>query len=392
MQLLIDLCEQSRTERPISGRRNSAWQARRRQHERRVRDHAARWHQEAATQGWTLDRTAAAFHMAPGTLKHWLAHAPHDGGALTLLGRPLQCSTRVVRNEVIRSIHDHGPAIGVPALQESFPDLARRELGDLLARYRRLWRRRHQQALHVLHWQVPGAVWAMDFAQPPAPIDGRYPYLLAVLDLASGQQLLWLPVFDQSAATVVLALSILMQLHGAPLVVKTDNGSAFGSEAVLALWSQEEVVPLFSPPHCPRYNGSIEAKIGSLKTRTEAQAQGHGHPGQWTSADVQAAQAQTNRAVPPKGGRAGVPPADSWANRRRLSLAERCLFQEAVARHRAEAGQQPPWLGKDPTPVMSQRALDRQAISRALVERGYLLFKRRRLPLAIKDAKQLNIG
>ena len=39
-----------------------------------------------------------------------------------------------------------------------------------------------------------GTVWAVDFAQAPQPIDGVYPYLLAVRDLASSKQLLWLPV------------------------------------------------------------------------------------------------------------------------------------------------------------------------------------------------------
>ena len=50
----------------------------------------------------------------------------------------------------------------------------------------------HESA-RVLHWPVPGRVWAMDFAEPSLPgitgvvppLDGRYPYLLAVRDLAS---------------------------------------------------------------------------------------------------------------------------------------------------------------------------------------------------------------
>jgi len=35
-------------------------------------------------------------------------------------------------------------------------------------------RRRYHEALYVLHWLVPGSVWAMDFAEPPLPLDGRY--------------------------------------------------------------------------------------------------------------------------------------------------------------------------------------------------------------------------
>ena len=38
-----------------------------------------------------------------------------------------------------------------------------------------------------------------------------------------------------------------------------------------------------------------------------------------------------------------------------------------------------------------QSAVDRKAIERALVEHGYLLFKRRRIPLRIKSRKVTNI-
>jgi hypothetical protein len=44
-----------------------------------------------------------------------------------------------------------------------------------------------------LHWQTPGRVWAADFTEPSfygtarslPPIAGRYPYVLAVRDLAT---------------------------------------------------------------------------------------------------------------------------------------------------------------------------------------------------------------
>ena len=43
---------------------------------------------------------------------------------------------------------------------------------------------------------------------------------------------------------------------------------------------------LFSPPGVPRYNGAIEAGIGSLKARAEQHATRHGHRGAWTWDDV----------------------------------------------------------------------------------------------------------
>ena len=52
-------------------------------------------------------------------------------------------------------------------------------------------------------------MWAIDFTEAPAVIDGVFPYLLAVRDLASGQQLLLLPLPEATSAGVVPALASL---------------------------------------------------------------------------------------------------------------------------------------------------------------------------------------
>ena len=49
-------------------------------------------------------------------------------------------------------------------------------------------------------------------------------------------------------------LQSLFDLYGAPLVVKSDNGSAFAESRVQALLAEKNVLQLFSPPHYPRYN------------------------------------------------------------------------------------------------------------------------------------------
>jgi len=186
-------------------------------------------------------------------------------------------------------IDELGPGIGLPTLRLEFPGMARAQLEELLRRYRRIWRKRNRQPIRVLHWTRPGAVWAIDFHGPRPPIDGLYPNLLAVRDLSSGQQLLWLPVHDMTAPTVLQALNGLFTTHGAPLVLKSDNGSAFVADEVQELLAQFGVKNLFSPPRMPRYNGSIEAGIGSLTSRTEQHATRQGHPGYWTWHDAEAA-------------------------------------------------------------------------------------------------------
>ena len=86
-----------------------------------------------------------------------------------------------------------------------------------------------------LEWLCPGSVWAMDFSHPPHRIDACFGAILNVRDLASHQQLLWLPVEHEDAATVIDALDDLFVAHGAPLVLKCDNGPAFRAKATKGL-------------------------------------------------------------------------------------------------------------------------------------------------------------
>jgi transposase InsO family protein len=341
---------------------------------------------QAHEQGWTLLEVAGLLRLRPGTLRAWQRTARQPGVPLVLRGRPLACSPVAVRNAVIAWLDDAGPGVSLATLRDGFPDLARAELDDLLGRYRRLWQRRHTHAPHVLHWQVPGVVWALDFAEAPAPIDGRYPYLLAARDLASGAQLLWLPVAALTADATVAALTSLVAWHGAPLVVKSDNGSAFIAESTRAWAAANRVEWLFSPPGVPQYNGACEAGIGALKWRTERQAQGRGQAGAWSCDDADAARQVVNTQ-----GRAharrGATPAWVWEHRPALTDAERGCFATTLERCREEARQEQGKEAKSVLTDLEQRGVDRVAIRRALVAHGYLLFTRRRIPLPIPSKK-----
>src|SRR5262249_5290781 len=155
-----------------------------------------------------------------------------------------------------------------------------------------------------------GAVWAMDFAEAPAPVEGRYPCLLAVRDLGSGQQLLWLPAGGETGAGTVDALAVLGALYGAPVVRKSGNGSAVVGEGVRGWVRAAGVEALFSPPVLPSYNGSCEAGIGALRWR----ALRRGRPGEWTWEDVEGARREANAQGRPQG-RRGPTPEEAWAVR-----------------------------------------------------------------------------
>jgi transposase InsO family protein len=333
-------------------------------------------------------------HLAQRTLRHWCHSVRQLPLCVRLLGRASKRAALPVRRELLDVLNELGPGVSVAWLRDHFPEMGKRELADFLARYRKVWRWQHRQAVHVLRWTVPGRVWAMDFTELPTLIDGLYPYLLAVRDLASGQQLLALPTRHMTEETVRPALAWLFAEHGAPLVLKTDNGSAFRDGAARAFLRDHGVSSLFSPARMPRYNGAIEASIGSLKTRIEVQAMRHGRPGLWTWDDVAAAQHEANAMARPHGS-GGPTPAVAWLSRPQLDATERqdflAMLAHCHAAERTQTGQEPDAdSGADREPLWSrpeQHTEDRHVVRRTLEACGDLCYARRRIQLPIPGKK-----
>lgn len=318
---------------------------------------------------------ADCFHVADRTLRRWRrSEAPARP-----LGRPVRHSAPDARNAVIRFLDEHGPHVGVPTLRTCFPAMSRSELRDLLVRYRRVWRRRHRVPLRVLSWPVAGSVWAIDFTGPRRAIEGRYPYLLAVRDLASGRQLLWRPVEAATGEAARDALAALFAEHGAPLVLKCDNGSPFTGAVVEELLSEHGAVALFSPPYWPRYNGSVEAGINSLKDRTDERAARAGRAGEWTRDDAAGACAEANALSRPRG-ESGPSPDELWSARRAIAPEERAAFGAAVGEARRAQETAAESCAEGGAVVRSGRETARCAVRLALERCGYLHYKRRSIP------------
>jgi hypothetical protein len=342
--------------------------------EQAARSRAAELGRRLAGDGWPWSRVAGFFHVCERTLRRWCRRR-----GPVMLGRPTCRSSREARNAVIHFLDERGPHVGVPTLRAAFPTMSRAELADLLRRYRRVWRRRNRVPLRVLGWSVAGSVWAIDFTGPLPAIEGRYPYLLAVRDLASGRQLLWRPVEAATAAVAGEALASLFAEHGAPLVVKCDNGSPFTGAVMEELLSGHGVLALYSPPYWPRYNGSVEAGINSLKDRTEGWAARSGRAGSWTRDDAAGACAEANALSRPRGV-SGPSPDELWAARRAVTAGERAAFGAAV--DEARRAQQTPGetCAAGEGVVRSGRETAREAVRLALERCGYLHYRRRTIP------------
>jgi transposase InsO family protein len=346
--------------------------------------------QQAAAQGAARQQLAAHLTLAPRTLRHWQQHWRRGDWSVCRRGRPLVGATPQQQQAVVHRLHQLGPCTGLAVLQGEFPHLARAELQDLLRSFRQAWVGQHPRLLHVLHWQQPGRVWAMDYAEPPDWIDGRYPYILAVRDLGSGQQLLWLPLAEATAASTVAQLAWLFACYGAPLVLKSDNGSAFTAGLVQEFLQRWGVCPLFSPPRTPAYNGACEAAIGALKQRTAYQAERDGHAEQWSKNHLATARQQANETARPRGPK-GPTPARAWQQRLPLHSAERQRFAATVRALESVVRQRQAWPLDTELKPHEASAVQREVLRRALVAHDYLVFTRRRIPIPIGRLKAAKI-
>ena len=132
------------------------WQQPCRQLEQDAREHAVQVSRDLTAQGYTRQEAATLLQVPPRTLRRWHSLAEADLPCWLPRGRPVLRSPREQRQEVLALLETYGPGVGLPCLKANFPEMPRAELDDLLRRYRRVWRQRHQQPLHLLRWTTPG--------------------------------------------------------------------------------------------------------------------------------------------------------------------------------------------------------------------------------------------
>jgi transposase InsO family protein len=350
-------------------RRAAGWarQAPRRRNESSARCRAACLCDELAARGCRHEAIAQRLCVPRRTLSRW-RQACHRQDPCQPRGRPCKQSSPSQRREVLDWLDHEGCHLGSPALRAAFPSLPRCELLELQRLWRMAYRAAHRVTMPRLTWYQPGSVWAMDHTHPPEPIDGIYPSILCIRDLASGMQLAWQPVPDETAGTTITVVESLFAAHGPPLVVKSYNGAAFKDHGFAELLERHHVVPLPSPPRTPRYNGSCEVTNRHSKNRTQHFAQRNSH-GRWTTTAVEAARRQANELLHPNGHLAPTA-SQRWTARSPISDQQRNALAQSIAAQNQQL-QRLTNLKKTLT-LNDQRRLFRAAVRRALLDLGLL--------------------
>jgi transposase InsO family protein len=322
------------------------------------------------------DRAAKLLGVSHRVVRSWILDRAKRRRLIVLRGRPAETLSLELRQLLAVFLWLMGPQTGVGTLSEQMPNVPRREIEAWLRRFRQGYWLGKESVTAVLRWSHRGAVWAMDFHERRRLIDGCYRYVLLVRDLASGNQLAALPLEEATAPEVANLLEALFVEHGAPLVIKCDNGSPFLTPEIHQLLARHGAVLLRSPPEYPRYNGACEAGVGSLKTRAHHIAARNGRPGDWTCDDVEEARLQANETARPLG-RGSPTPDELWSRRATVNLTERGTFRSTVRMFMREVIYD---TNQPPGPIMRrERAqMEREAVTRALMHHGYLTVARRR--------------
>jgi transposase InsO family protein len=354
----------------------SRWQDPQRSIERTVRIHAVAFLRWAKGRGLLLMEIAGVLELSPRTLRHWDLQWRTQRLDAPARGRPPARSSRQERNAVLALLNTTGPELPLEALRAQFTEMPMAELKRLLKLYRQECRRLREARPRRLYWFAPGAVWAMDFVEHL----GGLSWVFSVRDLASREQLLWLQVDSPNAEVVIAALRELFRQFGPPLVLKSDNGSAFIAAVTLEFLAQHDVVPLFNPTRRPQYNGGCERGGGILKGYTHQVAILAGRPGVCLPADLEQARQLANT-LSRTWGRRGPSPDDVWHTRPPITVAQREAFQDELARCRPAACQLLEYPLDQPLTRTQAARRDRRAVPAVLQALGYLKIVGRRDPL-----------
>lgn len=210
-----------------------------------------------------------ALPVSASTYRRWRLRIRQGQDPIRKPGpKPLQPLNLEKLNEKLQGlVHGKKRSRGTGKLHIAMKDfISRRELSELIARFRNDYLRDKRAAQSVLQWHVPGTVWSMDIFEIVLPAMPRKCFVLSITDLASGYKLEPMVIDrDPHGWEVAAHLKQLFRHYGAPLFIKRDNGSNLNASDSADLLAEAMVLPLNSPSYYAPYNGAIEHAQGEIK-------------------------------------------------------------------------------------------------------------------------------
>lgn len=164
------------------------------------------------------------------------------------------------------------PSVGLPTLRRAIAGLPKNSTAAFLKRLKRVRGRRRRRRWCKVHWLVRGSVWAIDGTWFDQPVGDHGRRVLVVVEMHSRRTLCVDSVEGERARAVIACLQRLIAKHGAPLVIKADNGSAFIARCLARFCRRRGITLMHSPVRRPRWNGTCEVSGRWAKQRAVAAA------------------------------------------------------------------------------------------------------------------------
>jgi transposase InsO family protein len=178
--------------------------------------------------------------------------------------------------------------VGLPALRRAIPGLPKNSAAAFLKRLKRVRRRRRRRRSCRVRWLASNTVWAIDGTLFDQPVGANGRRALVVVEMHSRNTLCVDSVPGERASAVIACLRRLIEKHGAPLVLKADNGSAFIAGCLAIFCRRHGITLMHSPVRRPSWNGTCEVSGRWAKQRAVAAARLRGSAG-LSQADLDAA-------------------------------------------------------------------------------------------------------
>ena len=181
-----------------------------------------------------------------------------------------------LKEEIRRLSHKH-PRLGYKKIARLLRELGwhqvgrklvqrlRREMGLRVKRWEPRQRRQGESTgTHPTRAEHLGHVWCVDFIADRTDNGGKL-RILSVLDEWSRECLALRVERSLKGEDVKEELSRLVEKHGAPGHLRSDNGSEFISKVLSEWLAQEGIKTLYIDPGSPWQNGHVESFHGSLR-------------------------------------------------------------------------------------------------------------------------------
>lgn len=143
-------------------------------------------------------------------------------------------------------------------------------------RVHRLWKRAQLQVkrrkrthdskvrTHQLIATEPNHIWAYDFVQD-RDHSGNTLYILTVMDEFTREGLAIEVDYATSGERVIGVLARLVEVHGVPVYVRSDNGAEFVAHTTQRWLADQRIQPLYIEPGKPWQNGKDERFNGTIR-------------------------------------------------------------------------------------------------------------------------------